>query len=391
MNTQPSKHKHVIEIDSRHGLELWLAHPEGSIAVQSVTLDGMENALSEVNLAGCLFLGCEMSDALAGYLVSRRAVVIPAESPFQFPAHRATLYAPDELFDGFDPDQGEYGNYIECYDQRVYQEYETQGRDLASIDVTLSRRLHDHSMTDARDEFVHGRKMVAIMGGHDLLRGSDVYRQIAELARTLAREGFTLTSGGGPGAMEATHVGAYFAPQDDQAMEDALDMLSQRRGVADEAKEYKDKDWLQRAYRVRQKYPLNESMMTMATSLAIPTWFYGHEPPAPFATHIAKYFANSVREDGLLQIARHGVIFAPGNAGTVQEIFQDAAQNYYQTFVHASPMVLLGSLYWQKDRPAWKLLKALAETPGKEHMQDLVQLTDDPQEALEFIRAFEPA
>ena len=174
--------------------------------------------------------------------------------------------------------------------------------------------------------------MVAIMGGHDLLRSDPTYQTIAGLARALTRLGFTMASGGGPGAMEATHVGAYFAPLADGALDEALEMLAARRGIVDEKREYKDKDWLQRAFRVRRAFPLSDQQVTPAASLAIPTWFNGHEPPAAFATHIAKYFANSVREDGLLQIANNGVIFAPGNAGTVQEIFQDAAQNYYQTF-----------------------------------------------------------
>ena len=49
-----------------------------------------------------------------------------------------------------------------------------------------------------------------------------------------------------------------------------------------------------------------------------------------FATDIAKYFENSLREEGLLALALAGVVFARGNAGTVQEIFQDACQNYYR-------------------------------------------------------------
>jgi hypothetical protein len=52
------------------------------------------------------------------------------------------------------------------------------------------------------------------------------------------------------------------------------------------------------------------------------------EPPSPFPTDIGKYFQNSVREDGLLAVAKHGIIFAQGKAGTLQEdLFEDAAQN----------------------------------------------------------------
>lgn len=390
MSIEWQRKKQIIEICDRADLREWLSRPKRSVAVQGVDLNGLENELSDVNLSGCLFLGCELSDALAGFLVSRRAVVIPAVSGLQFPAHRSGLYSPDELFAGFDPQKGEYGNYEECYDYRVYTEYVEHGKHLSDINVSLARSLHDHSMTDARDEFVAGRRMVAIMGGHDLRRADPTYRRVAQLARELAQDGFTLASGGGPGAMEATHVGAYFAGFDDRDFNQALEDLSQRRGVVDEQKEYKDLDWLQRAYHVRQKYPLTESKAVSAESLAIPTWFYGHEPPAPFATHIAKYFSNSIREDGLLQIANYGIVFAPGNAGTVQEIFQDAAQNYYETFEHASPMILWGREYWTQQRPAWELLQALANTPGRDAMRKLVHLVDDPTDAANLIKAFQP-
>ena len=65
---------------------------------------------------------------------------------------------------------------------------------------------------------------------------------------------------------------------------------------------------------------------TKYVSLGIPTWLYGHEPSTPFATHIAKYFVNSVREDTILTVAYGGIIFTPGSAGTLQEIFQEAVQ-----------------------------------------------------------------
>src|SRR5260370_38022412 len=65
-------------------------------------------------------------------------------------------------------------------------------------------------------------------------------------------------------------------------------------------------------------------------SPALPTWYYGHEPTTPFATHIAKYFQNSIREDGLIALAVHGIVSASGRAGTLQEIFQDTVRNYYR-------------------------------------------------------------
>lgn len=52
---------------------------------------------------------------------------------------------------------------------------------------------------------------------------------------------------------------------------------------------------------------LSRATSASKPSLAIPTWHYGHEPPTPFATHIGKYFQNSIREDGLLAVAKHGM------------------------------------------------------------------------------------
>ena len=81
-------------------------------------------------------------------------------------------------------------------------------------------------------------------------------------------------------------------------------------------------------------------------SVGIPTWFYGHEPPNAFASHIAKYFANATREDGLLARSTAGVVFLPGAAGTVQEIFDNATPNYYESRGEPTPMVLVDRVHW---------------------------------------------
>ena len=85
-------------------------------------------------------------------------------------------------------------------------------------------------------------------------------------------------------------------------------------------------------------------------SLGIPTWFYGHEPPNFFASHHSKMFFNSLREDGLVTLANKGIIFFEGNGGTVREIFQDAAQNYYVGEGHSpTPMIFYNAGgYWER-------------------------------------------
>ena len=112
-------------------------------------------------------------------------------------------------------------------------------------------------------------------------------------------------------------------------------------------------------------------------SLGIPTWFYGHEPSNVFATAIAKYFRNALREAILLQICDAGIVFLPGAAGTVQEVFQDACENYYAAETSVAPMVLVGRPYWTSTVPVWPLLQSLARGRPMERHIHLVDTVDD--------------
>jgi predicted Rossmann-fold nucleotide-binding protein len=190
-----------------------------------------------------------------------------------------------------------------------------------------------------------------------------------------------IATGGGPGAMEAAHLGAYFAGRSDGELQDALAVLA-------EAPSYKDALWMAQAFRVRARYPLGEEERVRYPSLGIPTWLYGHEPPNVFATHIAKYFANSVREEGILTIATSGVVFSPGSAGTIQEIFQDACQNHYKSMGVVSPMVFLGKAFWTEKKPVYPLLAQLAK--GMEY-EKYLSITDSADEVVAALVAYDEA
>ena len=118
-------------------------------------------------------------------------------------------------------------------------------------------------------------------------------------------------------------------------------------------------------------------------SLAIPTWTYSGEPTGQFSSGIGKYFSNSIREDGLLAIAAWGVIFAPGSAGTLQEVFQDAAHNSYWSFHSRGPMVFLGKSFFGTAPSIFDVVKARAATDG---YGDMVALVDTPEEAVAFLQ-----
>ena len=42
-------------------------------------------------------------------------------------------------------------------------------------------------------------------------------------------------------------------------------------------------------------------------------------------------------QDALLHLCAAGIVFLPGEGGTVQEIFQDACENYYLSLITGSP------------------------------------------------------
>ena len=298
---------------------------------------------------------------------------IIAQPSFRMPfdIFREHLYSAEDLYKGYQ--LGKPGSYKDCYDQQVYNHYLEKGKAASDIKETLARTLHDHAMNDFLAHFDE-RQVVGIMGGHGLLRTEAAYRQVVMVSKTLAENGCLMVSGGGPGAMEATHLGAWMAGRTEAETEDALAILQ-------EAPSFKDKLWLDTALQVMNKYPQEHVM-----SLGVPTWLYGHEPATPFATHIAKYFDNSIREDSILTIAKGGIIYSPGSAGTMQEIFQEAVQNHYLSFGYASPMIFLGSEYWSNEMPVWPLMQHLI-AKGK-YKNLLMTLTDSTDEIVKTILEF---
>ena len=87
-------------------------------------------------------------------------------------------------------------------------------------------------------------------------------------------------------------------------------------------------------------------------------------------------FRNAIRADVLLRICRSGVVFLPGAAGTVQEVFQAACENYYAGPADVAPMVLVGRRHWTA-LPVWPLLQRLAQDRAMEGHVHLVDEVDD--------------
>ncbi len=326
--------------------------------VQDVDLTQRTGALLGLEPAGSLWLGCTFAPAAADHLRSGGGLVFPQIPDLPFDPYRARLYSPDELYAGVTAT-----GYEDTLDAKVYAW--SQHRD-DDVEHVIAAAVHDQSIDDALDEFTDAHRTVGVMGGHALLRGDPLYAAAARLGGELARSGLLVATGGGPGAMEAANLGAQLSHEQPGILDAAVEMLaavpSFRPSVA---------DWVRGAFAVRERWPAS------VETLGIPTWFYGHEPPNAFATAIAKFFQNSVREDTLLRHCDGGVVFLPGAAGTVQEIFQNACENHYAPASAVVPMVLVGVDHWTRGVPAWPLLERLASNRPMEPQIHLVDSIGD--------------
>lgn len=320
------------------------------------------------------FLGCQFNPKDEFRLLQKGAYIYKAPTKLPYNPFRKTLYTFKELMEGysFEKDNSK--------DLKIYEHF-SKTRNNPGINEALYQRIHDHAIDEALrqlirvdDEGMTDKKCIGIMGGHSTPRTDPFYVKTAKTAKLITEHGYYVASGGGPGIMEAANLGAYFANRSDEDLDQAIEHLQ-------EAAHYKHPDFHRKAFEVLERF------QDGTDSLAIPTWFYGHEPSNLFSNHVAKYFSNSIREDTLLAISLYGIICAPGSAGTTQEIFMDATQNHYCTFNYYSPMIFLGTKRYEIDTLIFPLLKQLAY--GKAYF-DMLHCTDEPKSVLDFLQAHPP-
>jgi predicted Rossmann-fold nucleotide-binding protein len=345
-----------------------------NLTIQDINLDKVNIKWEEIKLANTTFLGCKMSKEIEDILRKKGAIIYPRFVGYPFNPYRKKLYTWQELMEGYDPDNDQ------SRDLKIYTHF-NHLRYKEDINETFAQRIHDHSIDDALKKLLgfdengmSEKKCVGIMGGHGVPRTKSYYSKVAVIAKKLAEKGYFILSGGGPGVMEAANLGAYFANKSDSDLLNGIEILK-------EAPTCENKKYISQAIKVLEKYPRGE------TNLAIPTWFYGHEPSNVFATHIAKYFANSIREDVLLGASLYGVIYAPGSAGTLQEVFADITQNHYKTYGYVSPMVFFGNKFWKEKMGIYSFIRKFSI---EKEYHDMMLASDNPDEIVNFICTHPP-
>jgi predicted Rossmann-fold nucleotide-binding protein len=273
------------------------------------------------------------------------------------------LYESSDLLKGYLHDDPL--GFAKCWDFQTYIQYVVDGGATPKIlAIRTAQADHDACIADALRKLLDHKpppKLVGIMGGHGLTRKDAAYAAVARLGKALASQHYLVVTGGGPGAMEAAHLGAYYAGENDAALEKAIQAIGQvsnlpklndlitpdgtiapgRERDLDDARK-----WMNAALSVRDAV-----QGTPGISLAIPTWLYGQEPTMPFATHYAKFFQNSIREEALITQSRAGIVYAQGGGGTLREIFEDVEQNYYTgSAKDFTPMIFFDpDGFWEHD------------------------------------------
>jgi uncharacterized protein (TIGR00730 family) len=173
---------------------------------------------------------------------------------------------------------------------------------------------------------------VTVFGSARFPEGHPWYELAREVGRAIAREGWTVMTGGGPGIMEAANRGAREAG-----------------GVS------------------------------VGCNIALPR----EQKPNPYLDRFVEFEHFFVRKVMLVKYS-HAFVALPGGFGTMDEAFETLT--LAQTGkTRALPFVAMGSAYWQRLRDFLRETMVAAGTIDADDLS-LIQMTDAVDEAMEIMR-----
>jgi predicted Rossmann-fold nucleotide-binding protein len=306
--------------------------------------------------------------------MTREQVAAVLGSDMLYSAGRDTLYTVDELMAGYRSDAP-----MQSLDARIAAHVAASGVPPADVVEAIAQVVHDQGVDQAMRAYVaasvaSGRPVAGVMGGSSTPRDAPAYRLAAETAKALSEAGLLVATGGGLGIMEAGNLGAYFAGRPREELHAAIDELKRWPIYPGHEANYIDS-----ARAITAAAPAG------APSLAVATWRFADEPISQFATHIAKLFQNSVREDGLLSIANAGVTYFEGGFGTLREIFQDLAQNGAAAPQHQMAMVFVDTAAYGQPGSPFNLARTRARLANPP-FDDLITLADSADSVVDAVK-----
>lgn len=174
---------------------------------------------------------------------------------------------------------------------------------------------------------------VTIFGSARFHKNHKYYKKAVEISGLLAKNGYTIITGGGPGIMEAANKGA-----------------SMNTGVS------------------------------VGLNIVLPK----EQKPNPFQNKSLNFKYFFARKVMFVKYAM-GYVCLPGGFGTLDEFFE--ALTLIQTHrIYPFPLILVGKEYWDGLMHWIKTTMLKENTISKEDI-DLIKLTDDPKEVLSMINA----
>jgi len=188
-------------------------------------------------------------------------------------------------------------------------------------------------------EFVEGfdalaryHPAVSIFGSTRANPEDEVYQKAERIGRLLAENGFSVITGGGPGAMEAANKGASLA-----------------------------------------------GGKSIGLNIELPL----EQKPNPYANITLRYRYFFVRKVMFVKYAVAYIIL-PGGFGTMDELFESVTLIQTQK-IKPFPVILVGSNYW-KGLLDWIKEVVLKEGRISPTDLDILQLIDDPEEIVKTIK-----
>jgi len=181
------------------------------------------------------------------------------------------------------------------------------------------------------DELATLTRAVSIFGSARTPPDDPDYRAAQETAALLAREGFAVITGGGPGIMEAANKGAFEA-----------------------------------------------GGLSVGCNIELPF----EQRPNAYQTRSLTFRYFFVRKMMFVKYSLGFIIF-PGGFGTLDELFEALTLIQTKKIINF-PIVLFGSVYWQKILE-WVTEVALKEGKVSAHDLDLFTVTDSPSEVVQIL------